>query len=77
MPKKLNNRGEAVPQHKPQAHKPVMPKSGQTITIGRNGKLVTPESRAPHTADKSHTAAGKPNALARPVQRVNRHRNKG
>ena len=94
MPKKLNNRGEAVTPKKPApaARKAVLPKNGQTVVIGRDGRLTAPaetkagvKPRRPEpaykapakTAPADHRFGPKPNALARPVQRVNRHRNKG
>ena len=46
LPTKISMKGEALPEKKPahgrEAVKPALPRSGQTITIGRNGKLVTP-----------------------------------
>lgn len=83
-PARVNLRGEALPEKKPAHRTPVtIPKSGQAIVIGRSGKVNTvPAARgaqahpaAPKNA-QAKNAAAKPRVAA-PVQRVNRHRNKG
>ncbi|MDY4139973.1 MAG: hypothetical protein SOY30_11660, partial [Eubacteriales bacterium] len=79
-PAKLTMRGEPVPErkpHQPPARKP-LPKSGQPIVIGRDGKMKLPESSAPAQATPGR-ASGRPApkasahaAVGRPVQRINR-----
>lgn len=62
-PSKLTMQGTPVPAKKP--HQPLpkaLPKGGQPITIGRDGKIAAKPAQA------------KPGFVARPVQRVNRHR---
>ena len=68
LPKKVNVRGEAVvkPARTP---KPALPKNGQVITIGRNGKISTGAAPARPAGKPSH--GNQP----RPIQRINR-RNK-
>ena len=87
-PSKLNARGEALEEKKhhvpsapkaaPMAKKP-LPKAGQPIVIGRDGKLRAADAAKAakpviaRTAKPAAVKAGKP-ALGKPVQRINRAR---
>ncbi|MGN0777669.1 MAG: DEAD/DEAH box helicase [Aristaeellaceae bacterium] len=81
-PAKLTMRGEPVPERKPHLPpaKKSLPKAGQPIIIGRDGKMKLPEAAAPVKAAKAN--AGKPasrpapkanaHTVGHPVQRINR-----
>ncbi len=72
VPAKVNMRGEAVPERKPRPAAPAktLPprRGGQSVTIGKDGKMHVQPARPgrPTSAPKQ--------GLAKPVQRVNRHR---
>ena len=70
-PAKLNMRGEPVPERKPRAAKPAMPrgKGGQSVTIGRDGKMHVQSAARP-----VQKPAQRSSGLAKPVQRINRHK---
>ena len=77
-PAKLTMRGEPVPERKPHLPpaKKALPKAGQPIVIGRDGKMKLPESPAKANPGR---ASGRPApkasahaAVGRPVQRINR-----
>jgi len=75
-PAKLNRSGQPLAEKKPRMAQPVarkaLPKAGQAITIGKDGKIRMAENRpATKPAAKPAASHGK---LAKPVQRVNRHR---
>ncbi len=87
-PAKVNARGEAMPERKPHvpakaapAAKKPLPKAGQPIVIGRDGKLKAADAPAPK-ATKPAAKASRPAQSARsakpvlgkPVQRINRAR---
>lgn len=84
-PAKVNLRGDAMPERKPAHRTPVaIPKGGQAIVIGRSGKVSmasagrTEKNQRPAAVPKGDPKGtlGKPRVAA-PVQRINRHRNKG
>lgn len=90
-PVRAEKAGIVLRDEKP-AHKPApLPKGGQAITIGRDGKVSTagkpslgkPVARVARPQGKAAPKPqGKPNGgqrtgMAKPVQRVNRARNKG
>ncbi len=72
MPAKVNMRGEAMPERKPRASVPAksLPprRSGQSITIGKDGKMQVQPAKPGHSVNPAKKG------LAKPVQRVNRHR---
>ena len=84
-PAKVDNRGNAIPERKPvraaKAGVPArVPRGGQPITIGKDGRMkpavpAKAAGKAAHKAvNKPVNKAGSKPALAKPVQRVNRHK---
>ena len=80
-PAKVDNRGNAIPERKPartaKAGVPArVPRGGQPITIGKDGRMkpAVPAKAAGKAAHKAVNKAGSKPALAKPVQRVNRHK---
>lgn len=72
MPAKVNMRGEALPERKPRPSVPAksLPprRSGQSITIGKDGKMQVQPAKPSRPVNPAKKG------LAKPVQRVNRHR---
>ena len=64
-PARVDRQGNAQAERRPRQS---LPRAGQPITIGRDGRMKAAVKATPKPAAKAAP-------LARPVQRVNRHRN--
>ena len=73
-PARLTSRGNAVPERKPRvpAMPKALPKSGQPIVIGRDGKMKLQPTQPVPAARSSRPASQPRPGTGRPVQRINR-----